>query len=96
MIAGARRVAWVVYGSLEQVTGGYIYDRLVVEQLRELGDAVTVVSLSPGAEVPALSPNDFDVVVGDELCFRELLPIFQGTQGLRCAAPGNSLHGGND
>lgn len=79
----ARRIAWVVYGSLDQVTGGYIYDRLVVEQLREQGDQVTVVSLTPGAAVPALSPNDFDVVVGDELCFRELLPIFQGAQGLR-------------
>jgi glycosyltransferase involved in cell wall biosynthesis len=79
----ARRVAWVVYGSLEQVTGGYIYDRLVVEQLRQLGDTVTVVSLTPGADVPALDPNEFDVVVGDELCFRELLPIFQAAQGLR-------------
>jgi glycosyltransferase involved in cell wall biosynthesis len=81
-MTSARRIAWVVYGSLEQVTGGYIYDRLVVEQLRELGDTVTVVSLTPGAEAPALSSNDFDVVVGDELCFRELLPMFQGTQGL--------------
>jgi glycosyltransferase involved in cell wall biosynthesis len=83
MSVGARRVAWVVYGSLEQVTGGYIYDRLVVEQLGQLGDTVTVVSLTPGAEAPALSANDFDVVVGDELCFRELLPLFQRAQGLR-------------
>jgi glycosyltransferase involved in cell wall biosynthesis len=73
-----RRIAWIVYGSLEQVSGGYIYDRLVVERLRELGDTVTVVSLTPGAtEMPRLGPDDFDVVVGDELCFRELLPIFQ-------------------
>ena len=72
------RIAWVIYGSLEQVSGGYIYDRLIVEQLRQLGDSVTVVSLTPGAAaLPALSREDFDVVVGDELCFRELLPIFQ-------------------
>src|SRR6185503_18067096 len=65
--------------SLEQVSGGYIYDRLVVEQLRELGDTVTVVSLTPGAaDLPELRREDFDVVVGDELCFRELLPLFQG------------------
>jgi len=37
------RVAWVVYGSLDQVSGGYIYDRLVIEHLRMLGDSVTVV-----------------------------------------------------
>jgi glycosyltransferase involved in cell wall biosynthesis len=74
----AQRVAWVVYGSLDQVSGGYIYDRLVVERLRELGDSVTVVSLTPGSpELPRLDAADYDVVVGDELCFRELLPLFQ-------------------
>jgi glycosyltransferase involved in cell wall biosynthesis len=72
-----RRIAWLVYGSLEQVSGGYIYDRLVVERLRELGDTVTVVSLTAGAELPPLSQDEFDIVVGDELCFRELWPIFQ-------------------
>jgi glycosyltransferase involved in cell wall biosynthesis len=75
---GPRRIAWVVYGSLEQVSGGYIYDRLIVEQLRALGDSITVISLTPGAtDLPALSPSDFDVVVGDELCFRELGPLFR-------------------
>jgi glycosyltransferase involved in cell wall biosynthesis len=78
MSSAGLRVAWVVYGSLEQVSGGYIYDRLVVERLRELGDEVTVISLEPGAtELPRLDPEAFDVVVGDGLCFRELLPIFQ-------------------
>lgn len=75
------RIAWIVYGSLEQVSGGYIYDRLVVEQLRAMGDEVTVVSLSPGqSELPDLRTG-FDVLVGDELCFRELLPIFQAAAG---------------
>lgn len=79
-----RRIAWIVYGALEQVSGGYIYDRLVVERLRELGDTVTVISLTPGAtESPLLSPSDFDVVVGDELCFCELLPIFQASEGVQ-------------
>ena len=79
----ARRIAWLVYGSLEQVSGGYIYDRLVVEQLRELGDQVTVVSLVPGQPPPRSSRRDFDCLVGDELCFRELGPLFRGAeQGL--------------
>ena len=25
-----RRIAWIVYGALEQVSGGYIYDRLEI------------------------------------------------------------------
>lgn len=79
-----RRIAWIVYGELEQVSGGYIYDRLVVERLRELGDTVTVLSLTPGAtELPLIDPGAFDVVVGDELCFRELLPIFQRAASLQ-------------
>ena len=82
MAGGPLRIAWLIYGPLEQVSGGYIYDRLVVQQLRELGDSVTVVSLAPGAtELPELGPDDFDVVVGDELCFRELLPLFQRASG---------------
>src|SRR5215217_7647311 len=75
------RIAWIVYGSLEQVSGGYIYDRLVVEQLRALGEDVTVISLSPGqAQLPELGEG-FDVLIGDELCFRELLPLFQTAAG---------------
>lgn len=79
------RVAWVVYGSLDQVSGGYIYDRLVVEHLRALGDDVTIVSLDPnGPTLPALDRGDYDVVVGDELCFRELGPLFRtAPAGLR-------------
>jgi len=81
----ALRVAWVVYGSLEQVSGGYIYDRLVVEHLRALGDSVTILSLEPnGASLPALDAGQYDVVVGDELCFRELAPLFRAApRGVR-------------
>ena len=79
----ALRVAWVIYGSLDQVSGGYIYDRLVVEHLRALGDVVTVISLEPhGTSLPALNGDDYDVVLGDELCFSELAPLF------RAAPPG--------
>ena len=82
MADGRLRIAWVIYGGLEQLSGSYIYDRLVVQQLRELGDSVTVVSLTAGAtELPELSPDDFDAVVGDESCFRELLPLFMRASG---------------
>lgn len=76
------RIGWIVYGSIEQISGGYIYDRMVVEQLRALGDEVTVLSLSPGAAVDL--SLELDVVVGDELCFRELGALFIGApSGLR-------------
>lgn len=70
------RIAWIVYGALDQVSGGYIYDRLVVEELRRHGDTVTVVSLEPDAPPPVLDAAAHDVVVGDELCFRELPQLF--------------------
>ncbi|HTN87012.1 MAG TPA: glycosyltransferase family 4 protein [Sorangium sp.] len=79
------RIAWIVYGALDQITGGYIYDRLVVERLRARGDAVEVVSLDPAplsralaglALARRLARVDPDVVVGDELCFPELGPAF--------------------
>jgi glycosyltransferase involved in cell wall biosynthesis len=80
-----QRIAWIVYGSLDQVSGGYIYDRLVVEHLREMGDAVTCISLERGADArPLLARDRFDVAVGDELCFRELGPLFcSAPEGLR-------------
>jgi len=71
------RIAWVVYGSLDQISGGYIYERLVVEELRRLGDDVTVISLKPGATAPEVSSGDFDVIVGNELCAGELLRLFR-------------------
>ena len=67
---GPRRIAWVVYGSLEQVSGGYIYDRLIVEQLRALGDSVTVISLTPGAsDLPA-----FFLVFACGVCAKSPVP----------------------
>jgi glycosyltransferase involved in cell wall biosynthesis len=93
------RIAWVLYGSLEQRTGGTIYDAHVVDGLRRAGDEVHVVSLDDGdapqaghgfartlppiarvatmakaglALAKQLEDSDPEIVVGDELCFREL------------------------
>jgi glycosyltransferase involved in cell wall biosynthesis len=40
------RVVLVVYGSIDQVTGGYLYDRKVLASLQERGDRVEILSLS--------------------------------------------------
>jgi glycosyltransferase involved in cell wall biosynthesis len=76
------RIGWFVYGAIDQISGGYIYDRLVVEQLRALGDEVTVFSLAAG-ETPELPSEALDVLVGDELCFRELGPLFRAAAAVR-------------
>ncbi len=39
------RLGWVIYGNLEMVTGGFIYDKLVVEYLRRQGDEVEIMAL---------------------------------------------------
>ncbi len=73
-------VSFVIYGALGQATGGYIYDRLIVEGLRAAGDDVEVVSIEPG-EPPRWVASD--VVVGDALCARELGPAFAEITALR-------------
>ncbi len=69
----------VVYGSLETVSGGYLYDRKLVEHLQSCGDEVEVISvpwrpygralldnLSP-ALIERLGRASFQVLVQDEL-----------------------------
>jgi glycosyltransferase involved in cell wall biosynthesis len=79
------RIAWVLYGSLEQRTGGTIYDAEVVRGLASAGDDVQVVSLDEGATGEQLARrlrgSAADVVVGDELCFRQLGPAYRALGG---------------
>ncbi len=71
----------MVYGSLEQPTGGYVYDRIVVAGLRAAGDDVDVVSIEPGSNpldlVDRVSQREPDVIVGDALAVTELGPAFE-------------------
>jgi glycosyltransferase involved in cell wall biosynthesis len=79
------RVGLVVYGGLETVTGGYLYDRQLVDFLTAHGDTVEVVSLPPASYARALV-NRFspavgrrldglrvDILLQDELCHPALL-----------------------
>jgi glycosyltransferase involved in cell wall biosynthesis len=79
------RIAWVVYAPWDQRTGGYLYDRLVVDALREGGDDVVVIDLDDRGRARdglalrrRIRAIRADVVVGDELCFRELAVAFAG------------------
>ncbi len=71
------RIAFMLLGDLDRVSGGFIYDRMLVERLRARGHAVDVVSLpwrsrprSVAANLRSLPPAlaAADVVVQDELC----------------------------
>lgn len=38
-------IGLIIYGSLDTLTGGYLYDRMLVEHLRRQGDQVDIISL---------------------------------------------------
>jgi glycosyltransferase involved in cell wall biosynthesis len=84
------RCAWVIYGSLEQPTGGYVYDRLVVAGLRGGGHVVDVMDVArPDAVERVLRDirdSAYDCVVGDELCHPELASVFQALHADRDAS----------
>lgn len=79
-------VGWVVYGDLDRRSGGYLYDREVVDRLRAAGDEVTVVSLPERSYLRSVTHNasrrvrrrlravagEVDVLVEDELCHPSL------------------------
>ncbi len=42
------RLGLILYGSLDTLSGGYLYDRMLVNHLRAAGDEVDIISLPPG------------------------------------------------
>ena len=38
-------ILFIIYGSEEQISGGYLYDRMVIEYLKSRGDTVHVLRL---------------------------------------------------
>ncbi len=73
------RVGLIIYGSLETVSGGYLYDKQLVNYLTNEGDDVDIVSLPPGTYAEHLQDNfsadlrkrlqtaDYDILLQDEL-----------------------------
>jgi glycosyltransferase involved in cell wall biosynthesis len=71
------RIAFVLLGDLDRLSGGHIYDRILVERLRARGHEVDVVALPATSRARAVAANlwpfprdlaKYDVVVEDELC----------------------------
>ncbi len=72
------RVGLVIYGSLATVSGGYLYDRQLVDYLERQGDQVTIIALpwrsygrhlldNLSADLPRRMNGGYDVVLQDEL-----------------------------
>jgi glycosyltransferase involved in cell wall biosynthesis len=79
------RIGLVIYGSLDTVSGGYLYDRKLVEYLRAQGNTVEVISL-PWRNYAAhlmdnfsfrLPPN-LDILIQDELNHPSLIGANSG------------------
>ena len=77
------RVGLVIYGSLDTVSGGTLYDRQLVDTLRRQGDTVEIIALpwrnygrhlsdNLAADLPARLAGDYDVLLQDELCHPSL------------------------
>ncbi len=72
------RVGLVIYGSLDTVSGGYLYDRQLVSHLRQQGDQVEIISLPWRPYALRLTDNlsaglarrmgqGYDILLQDEL-----------------------------
>jgi glycosyltransferase involved in cell wall biosynthesis len=68
------KIGLVIYGSLDTVSGGYLYDRMLVSKLRRRGDTVEIISvrrrhyaISLLDNLRRLDTSHFDVVIQDEL-----------------------------
>jgi glycosyltransferase involved in cell wall biosynthesis len=80
-------IGLIIYGSLNTLTGGYIYDRMVVDYLRECGHHVEIISQPPGPYwrhmLSSISPgfysdivnSSYDLLLQDELNHPSLLRL---------------------
>ena len=91
----------VIYGFLETLSGGYLYDRKLVEYLRSQGDSVEIISLPWRNYAAHLMdnltfklPRNLDIVIQDELNHPSLIfanqgkhpyPIISLVHHLRCS-----------
>jgi glycosyltransferase involved in cell wall biosynthesis len=79
------RIGLVIYGSLDTVSGGYLYDRKLVEYLRAQGDTVEIISLPWRNYAAHLMdnldfrlPSNLDILIQDELNHPSLIAANQG------------------
>ena len=95
------RAGLIIYGSLDTLSGGYLYDRKLVEYLRSHGDTVEIISLPWRNYAAHLMDNlhfrlpaNLDIIIQDELNHPSLIvanrrkhtcPIISLVHHLRCS-----------
>lgn len=95
------KIGFLIYGSLDTLSGGYLYDRKLVEYLRSQGDTVEIISLPWRNYAAHLTdnftfklPSDLDILIEDELNHPSLInanrakhayPIISLVHHLRCS-----------
>ncbi len=95
------KIGFVIYGSLNTLSGGYMYDRMLVEYLRAQGDTVEIISIPWRNYAAHLAdnlsfklPDNFDILIQDELNHPSLIaanlgkhpyPIVSLVHHLRCS-----------
>jgi len=95
------KIGLIIYGSLDTLSGGYLYDRKLVEYLRAQGDAVEIISLPWRNYAAHLTdnlsfklPSNLDILIQDELNHPSLIaanagkhpyPIISLVHHLRCS-----------
>lgn len=78
-------IGLVIYGTLEMQSGGFLYDRMIVKHLEQLGDKVSILSLpwysywrgllsNFDEAIPfKLASGDWDILIEDELAHPALV-----------------------
>jgi glycosyltransferase involved in cell wall biosynthesis len=95
------KLGFVLYGSLDTLSGGYLYDRKLVEYLRSQGDTVEIISLPWRNYTAHLTDNlrfrlppGLDILIQDELNHPSLIsanagmhpyPVISLVHHLRCS-----------
>lgn len=95
------KIGLVIYGSLDTLSGGYMYDRMLVDYLRAQGDTVEIISLPWRNYAAHLTdnftfklPRHLDILIQDELNHPSLIrankkthpyPIVSLVHHLRCS-----------
>ena len=80
-------IGFIIYGSLSILSGGYLYDRIVVQGLKNMGHQVEVIGLAGGSYLRKLGlglsaglcrrllAGGFDILIQDELCHPSLFLV---------------------
>jgi glycosyltransferase involved in cell wall biosynthesis len=95
------KIGLIIYGSIDTLSGGYLYDRKLVEYLRAQGDTVEIISLTwrnyashLGDNLTFRLPSGLDILIQDELNHPSLIaanmsrgkyPVISLVHHLRCS-----------